>query len=34
LGGADLIDAKDPAAGALGAVSPYVFLDIHARVSG
>jgi uncharacterized protein (UPF0264 family) len=33
-GGADLIDAKDPAAGALGAVSPQVFLDIHARVSG
>ena len=33
-GGADLIDAKDPATGALGAVSPQVFLDIHARVSG
>jgi uncharacterized protein (UPF0264 family) len=34
LGGADLIDAKDPAAGPLGAVSPQVFFDIHARVSG
>src|SRR4051812_2314771 len=34
LGGADLIDAKDPANGALGAVAPQVFLEIHARVSG
>ena len=33
-GGADVIDAKDPAAGALGAVSPDVFRDIHARVFG
>jgi uncharacterized protein (UPF0264 family) len=33
-GGADLIDAKDPAAGALGVVSPQVFSDIHACVSG
>ncbi len=33
-GGADLIDAKDPTAGALGAVLPQVFLDIHACVSG
>jgi hypothetical protein len=33
-GGADLIDAKDPTTGALGAVSPQIFLDIHARVSG
>jgi len=33
-GGADLIDAKDPAAGALGAVSPQVFRDIHASVAG
>ena len=33
-GGADLIDAKDPMAGALGAVSSQVFRDIHVRVSG
>ena len=33
-GGADFIDAKDPAAGALGAVSREVFRDIHACVSG
>jgi uncharacterized protein (UPF0264 family) len=33
-GGADLIDAKDPAAGALGAVSPQVFRDIHTSVAG
>jgi (5-formylfuran-3-yl)methyl phosphate synthase len=33
-GGADFIDAKDPATGALGAVLPQVFLDIHACVSG
>src|ERR1700730_10562738 len=33
-GGADVIDAKDPGAGALGAVSLHVFRDIHARVFG
>jgi uncharacterized protein (UPF0264 family) len=33
-GGADIIDAKDPASGALGAVALDVFRDIHARVSG
>lgn len=32
-GGADVIDAKDPLAGALGAVSPAVLRDIHAVVS-
>src|SRR5256885_2654421 len=31
-GGADVIDAKDPAAGALGAVAPRVFRDIRALV--
>ena len=33
-GGADLIDAKDPAAGALGAVSLDVLRGIHATVAG
>ena len=33
-GGADLIDAKDPAAGALGAVSLDVLRDIHSTVAG
>jgi uncharacterized protein (UPF0264 family) len=33
-GGADFIDAKDPAAGPLGAVSAQTFRDIHASVSG
>ena len=33
-GGADLIDAKDPAAGALGAVSLEVLRDIHSTVAG
>ena len=33
-GGADVIDAKDPHAGALGAVSLPVFREIHARVAG
>ena len=33
-GGADVIDAKDPLAGALGAVSPDVLRDIHATVAG
>ena len=33
-GGADLIDAKDPAAGALGAVSLGVLRDIHSTVAG
>ena len=33
-GGADVIDAKDPSAGALGAVSLPVFRAIHARVGG
>jgi uncharacterized protein (UPF0264 family) len=32
-GGADLIDAKDPAAGPLGAVSPQMFREIEASVS-
>ncbi len=34
LGGADIIDAKDPLAGALGAVSVEVLRDIHAAVAG
>jgi len=33
-GGADVIDAKDPLAGALGAVSADVLRDIHAIVAG
>jgi uncharacterized protein (UPF0264 family) len=33
-GGADIIDAKDPANGALGAVSLDVFRTIHATVAG
>ena len=33
-GGADIIDAKDPASGALGAVTVDVFRDIHARWRG
>lgn len=33
-GGADVIDAKDPLAGALGAVSPETLRAIHARVAG
>ena len=33
-GGADLIDAKDPLAGALGAVSPEVLRAIHAVSAG
>ncbi|MBM3821162.1 MAG: hypothetical protein FJW14_19395, partial [Acidimicrobiia bacterium] len=33
-GGADIIDAKDPRAGALGAVPLTVFREIHARVGG
>jgi (5-formylfuran-3-yl)methyl phosphate synthase len=33
-GGADLIDAKNPLAGALGAVSAEVLREIHAAVSG
>ena len=33
-GGADVIDAKDPQAGALGAVSVDVLRDIHAAVAG
>jgi uncharacterized protein (UPF0264 family) len=33
-GGADLIDAKDPLNGALGAVSLFTLRDIHAVVSG
>ena len=33
-GGADLIDAKDPAAGALGAVAPHTFASIVAAVAG
>ena len=33
-GGADLIDAKDPATGALGAVSLHTLRDIHVAVSG
>jgi uncharacterized protein (UPF0264 family) len=33
-GGADIIDAKDPRAGALGAVRPHVLREIHAAVAG
>lgn len=33
-GGADVIDAKDPLAGALGAVSAGVLREIHATVAG
>jgi len=33
-GGADIIDAKDPMAGALGAVSVQVLREIHAAVAG
>ena len=33
-GGADFIDAKDPAAGALGAVSLEVLRGIHSTVAG
>ena len=33
-GGADIIDAKDPLAGALGAVSVEVLREIHAAVAG
>jgi uncharacterized protein (UPF0264 family) len=33
-GGADIIDAKDPSAGALGAVSLRVLREIHAAVGG
>jgi uncharacterized protein (UPF0264 family)/aspartokinase-like uncharacterized kinase len=33
-GGADFIDAKDPFAGALGAVTPAIVREIHAVVSG
>src|SRR6185503_19868061 len=33
-GGADFIDAKDPGAGALGAVTPQVLRAIHAAVRG
>lgn len=33
-GGADLIDAKDPASGALGAVSIETLREIHAAVAG
>jgi uncharacterized protein (UPF0264 family) len=33
-GGADIIDAKDPGSGALGAVTLDVFREIHARVAG
>jgi uncharacterized protein (UPF0264 family) len=33
-GGADIIDAKDPASGALGAVGLDVFREIHALVGG
>jgi uncharacterized protein (UPF0264 family) len=34
VGGADIIDAKDPLAGALGAVSVEVLREIHAAVAG
>jgi (5-formylfuran-3-yl)methyl phosphate synthase len=34
LAGADIIDAKDPSAGALGAVELDVFADIHGAVGG
>ena len=33
-GGADIIDAKNPLGGALGAVSVEVLRDIHAAVAG
>src|SRR5262245_42916689 len=33
-GGADIVDAKDPASGALGAVTLDAFREIHARVAG
>jgi uncharacterized protein (UPF0264 family) len=33
-GGADIIDAKDPRVGALGAVSIHALRDIHAEVAG
>src|SRR5688572_1130399 len=33
-GGADFIDAKDPSAGALGAVTPHTFASIVAAVAG
>jgi len=33
-GGADFVDAKDPLAGALGAVTPAIVREIHAVVSG
>lgn len=33
-GGADIVDAKDPASGALGAVTLDVFRDIHGVVAG
>ena len=33
-GGADVIDAKDPLRGALGAVTPEAFREIHAAVAG
>jgi len=33
-GGADIVDAKDPRRGALGAVSLHVFASIHAAVGG
>src|SRR5437868_3326316 len=33
-GGADVIDAKDPLAGALGAVAVTTLCDIHAAVAG
>lgn len=33
-GGADIVDAKDPVSGALGAVTLDVFRDIHAVVAG
>src|SRR6185295_10382030 len=33
-GGADVIDAKDPLAGALGAVSPEMLREIYGAVAG
>ena len=33
-GGADIIDAKDPLTGAIGAVSSHVLSAIHAAVAG
>ena len=33
-GGADIVDAKDPATGALGAVTLEAFGEIHSRVAG